>query len=318
MFMPEDHLSEVNTYGFTARFYQEDRMDLKELGSRLRAERQRQGLTIEQIMEITKISRVNINAIEDGDQSEFPHAVYAKGFVKNYAKALGMNSDEIGEEFSKLISFYPENDEIFKADEPQQVKSSETTKSGSFGIIVLIVLLIGVVGGLVYYLHDNSVFDLGSKQQTEVVAEQAPDEEQVPQPPVEPEVEKNVEEQSNTAPAVEETAEVQQQSAEQAEEQAASEEAAPAPQVEAQPEVSEKLVEVTAKPGEACWIETIVDGNRKEYVLQENDTLSLPYDESLKIKLGNAGGVEIKSAGKPFEFDSSKGKVMTFEFTAAQ
>ncbi|GKT30677.1 DUF4115 domain-containing protein, partial [Aduncisulcus paluster] len=49
------------------------------------------------------VSRVNINAIESGDQKEFPHEVYAKGFIKTYAKALGLNAEEIGDEFSRIM-----------------------------------------------------------------------------------------------------------------------------------------------------------------------------------------------------------------------
>lgn len=299
-------------------------MDLKELGSRLKAERQRQGLTIEQIMEITKISRVNIDAIENGDRNEFPHEVYAKGFIKNYAKALGLDSEEIGEEFSKLMSASedsePEVEDVFKADQPQQqIIVAEKGRSSSFGVILLILLLVVVVGGLVYYLHDKSIINFGNGKQAELVDQQISTEEENTLAEIVEDTDEALENNSASQPGVEEdeaieqTPEQQPENVEEQDEQLI-EESSSAPVEEVVAQVSPRLVEVTAKPGEACWIETIVDGKRSEYVLQEGDTLSLPYEDTLIIKLGNAGGVEMKSGGKPFEFDASKGKVLTFEF----
>ncbi len=78
------------------------------------------------------------------------------------------------------------------------------------------------------------------------------------------------------------------------------------------------VVVISAKPGEACWLEAVNDGKSTEYVIQEGDDLTLAYNDSLKVKLGNAGGVNIISDGKPFEFVAPKGRVKILEFTAAQ
>ncbi len=130
-------------------------MDLKELGSRLKDERERQGLTMEQIMEITKVSRVNITAIESGDQKEFPHEVYAKGFIKTYAKALGLDAEEIGDEFSRIMGSGTTESTGDVVENVQPDYSADTKKS-PVGTILLVLLLACIVGGLVYYLHDNS------------------------------------------------------------------------------------------------------------------------------------------------------------------
>lgn len=282
-------------------------MDLKELGSRLREERQRQGLTMEQIMEITKISRVNIVAIESGSHKDFPHPVYAKGFVKNYAKALGFDSKEMGEEFSKLLE--SSRDDIFQTDSPIQTEYSDTRKNKSFGVIILIVVLLGIVGGLVYYLHDSSLLSFGQKDQAEISETVEV---------VEAPVVKSVEETEKTTEDVQSDA-VQTEAAEadtEALQEGDTTEAAVEPNVVAETpaEIVEKVVVITTKPGEGCWIEAVVDGSSKEFVIQEGDSLTLPYKESLKVKLGNAGGVDILSNGNPFEFDAPKGKVKTLEF----
>ncbi len=75
-------------------------MDLRELGTMLREERERQGLSIEDVSDRIKITRSCLAAIEDGNESVLPHPVYAKGFIKNYAKLLGVDQ----EDFSKRLA----------------------------------------------------------------------------------------------------------------------------------------------------------------------------------------------------------------------
>lgn len=70
-------------------------MDFQELGLALKRERENKGLTIEMVMEATKISRSNIVAMENGDRASLPHPVYAKGFVKSYARYLGLDAEEL-------------------------------------------------------------------------------------------------------------------------------------------------------------------------------------------------------------------------------
>lgn len=296
-------------------------MDLKELGSRLKAERQRQGLTIEQIMEITKISRININALEDGNQKEFPHQVYAKGFIKNYAKALGLDAEEIGEEFSKIISTDADVEDIYQPDEPILHEYSETKKNGSLGTVLIILILLAVLGGLVYYLHDNSMLGFGQKDDVEItVSEELVEEspagvelEVVPSDkPIDNEVQTSGEDQTES---MVETSIVQEKPTDI--DVVETEQIAPVQEVA--PVVSLKnVVVISAKPGEACWLEAITDGNSKEYVIQEGDALKFLYTDNLKIKLGNAGGVNVVSDGKPLEFTALKGKVKTLEFPVAQ
>lgn len=296
-------------------------MDLKELGSRLKAERQRQGLTIEQIMEITKISRININALEDGNQKEFPHQVYAKGFIKNYAKALGLDAEEIGEDFSKIISTDADVEDIYQPDEPILHEYSETKKNGSLGTVIIILILLAVLGGLVYYLHDNSMLGFGQKDDVEIavseeLVEESPADvelEVVPsEKPIDNEVQTSGEDQTES---MVETSIVQEKPTEI--DVVETEQIAPVQEVA--PFVSLKnVVVISAKPGEACWLEAITDGNSKEYVIQEGDALKFLYTDNLKIKLGNAGGVNVVSDGKPLEFTALKGKVKTLEFPVAQ
>jgi cytoskeleton protein RodZ len=70
-------------------------MNLLELGAVLKRERERQGLSVRDIMDATKISRRNLIALEDGDVAALPHPVYLKGYVRNYARLVGLEPDAL-------------------------------------------------------------------------------------------------------------------------------------------------------------------------------------------------------------------------------
>lgn len=76
---------------------------IKSLGDRLRQERERQGLTIEDIAQKTYIRKKYLEAIESGDHSDLPGEVYVKGFLRSYAEALGLNGWDFVAEYNRLI-----------------------------------------------------------------------------------------------------------------------------------------------------------------------------------------------------------------------
>jgi len=71
-------------------------MNLQELGSLLKQERERRGLSVRDVMDATKISRRNLNALEDGEVKLLPHPVYLKGYVRNYARLVGLDPEPLG------------------------------------------------------------------------------------------------------------------------------------------------------------------------------------------------------------------------------
>lgn len=61
---------------------------------RIKAERQRKGLTIEEIAKSTKIRASFLTAIEKGEYGALPSSTYAQGFVRNYIEYLGLPQKE--------------------------------------------------------------------------------------------------------------------------------------------------------------------------------------------------------------------------------
>lgn len=70
-------------------------MNLQELGGLLKLERERRGLSVRDVMDATKISRRNLVALEDGQVGQLPHPVYLKGYVRNYARLVGLDPEPL-------------------------------------------------------------------------------------------------------------------------------------------------------------------------------------------------------------------------------
>jgi len=65
------------------------------LGEQLRAQRERKGITLEQAAADTRIREKFLTALEGGDYPALPGAVYTRGFLRNYAEYLDLETGEL-------------------------------------------------------------------------------------------------------------------------------------------------------------------------------------------------------------------------------
>ena len=72
-------------------------------GATLRHAREQRRLTIGQIADATKISLANLQALEASDYERLPAAVYARGFVRAYAREVGLDPAEMSEQYSRAM-----------------------------------------------------------------------------------------------------------------------------------------------------------------------------------------------------------------------
>lgn len=77
-------------------------MTLEELGAALRAEREKRGLSIEDVAGHLKIGARQLRALEEGDVSSLPHLAYTKGFIRSYSSYLGLAAEEVSEALKTL------------------------------------------------------------------------------------------------------------------------------------------------------------------------------------------------------------------------
>src|SRR6266446_10312282 len=69
--------------------------ELALFGEELRKEREIRGISLKEIADATKISRRFLEAIERNDHKVLPAPVFTRGFVREYARYLGLNAEEI-------------------------------------------------------------------------------------------------------------------------------------------------------------------------------------------------------------------------------
>lgn len=105
-------------------------MTLEEMGALLRQERERQGITLEKAAAEIKISKKYLIALEEGHTKDLPHPVYAKGFIKNYARLLGLDPEEMGAVLS--LHYSPEDEREGHRIEPRPVAAPIKERKLSF------------------------------------------------------------------------------------------------------------------------------------------------------------------------------------------
>lgn len=69
-------------------------LQIKTIGSILKEKRKERKMEIKDVSDNIKIAGHYLQALEDGDFTKFPSEVYLKGFLKNYAKFLGVGTDK--------------------------------------------------------------------------------------------------------------------------------------------------------------------------------------------------------------------------------
>lgn len=72
---------------------------LLEMGAKLGDSRLEQGLSLEQVVILTKIPRRLLQAIEEGNLEELPEPIYIQGLIRQFADALGLNGAKFSSDF---------------------------------------------------------------------------------------------------------------------------------------------------------------------------------------------------------------------------
>lgn len=141
---------------------------MKEIGEKLKEARESMGITIEEAAGDLKLRPSQLQNIEEGNKQAFKDIFYLKMFIKNYSKYLGLDYDEMIEEFNEYLFDFTSKisiEDIKKAEREQKKKEKKlkTVKISSpytvekkqqrqiprfliiGGIVLLIVVIIYVI-----------------------------------------------------------------------------------------------------------------------------------------------------------------------------
>lgn len=123
------------------------------LGEKLRKARENRGISISQVSEQTRIASHFLSAIEENDYSTLPGGIFNKGFVKSFAKCVGVSEQEALADYNALMaSTEPDKD----ADElySPEVLTDDNAAPSMVSTVVLIVLILAVlIGGLILAIY---------------------------------------------------------------------------------------------------------------------------------------------------------------------
>ncbi|WP_027190704.1 helix-turn-helix domain-containing protein [Fundidesulfovibrio putealis] len=326
-------------------------MTLEEMGALLRQERERQGISLETAATEIKISKKYLVALEEGQTKELPHPVYAKGFVKNYARLLGLDPEEMG---AVLSSHYAVDDDQLReppGQEPREAAPSIRERRPSFASqgtsgfkpsLWLALPLLLVFGGLVWFFFFSSfgqgfsvesVLGLFSSKQEQAAPETQAAQKPAASAPAAPAA-------SASGPKAE--AKPEQAAPAQADQsgpvqrdllattpgpggvkQAPAVPAAPAPEQNITPEKlaaeaqfaasGKQVVEINAiQP--ATVEATTEDGQKRSLTLVKGQRLALRFNDRVVVRFQQAPSVSVKLNGKdyPLEGGRADGKSITF------
>ena len=253
------------------------------VGDVLRKEREKQGMTIADIEKGTSIRALYIECIERGNIEGLPGMVYAKGFVRNYASFLRLDAEKLMQQFAE------EQGTPIAPPPPAEEKPHRVTLS-SVGDESLSKISIGgngsssyagIFGKLAVGIIVLVALVGGGAALVSYINTPARETAQVPS-----------EKTTVAAPAAEADAADEARSA------------------------AAQDVRVSIHLSERCWTEVQVDGETVyEGLLEEGVTENWQGKDSIVVRAGNAGAVEVTANGKKLGKFGAVGEVVERRFT---
>ena len=243
-------------------------------GEKLKKRREELGCTLQTAEEETKIRKLYLQALENDDFAVLPPRIYAIGFVKNYARFLGLDEEILVRQFKELAygngTADEDSDGAANLPKPAVLTSLPPwlNMKNMAAAVVFLLLAVWVGQYLVNYMAGQRI---------------------VEQPPIKPPI-----------------AEKQEPSGGEVTE-------APDEEINVAPRENVNLA-ISAR--QECWLEVSIDGV-SDYMglMQAGEEKTFIGQESIYIKAGNAGGIEIIVNGENQGMFGEIGQVKRQEFT---
>jgi len=124
-------------------------------GDRLRREREMRGITLDEITESTKISRRHLDALEGEHFDQLPGGVFNKGFVRAYARFLGIDEDQAVADYSTASNEQPEPENKFPLEVHEEPDRDLNPRRSSLPLVFAIAALIGVLVGYGFWIKSK-------------------------------------------------------------------------------------------------------------------------------------------------------------------
>lgn len=263
-----------------------------DLGQLLREKRQQEGLSLEQAEATTKIRRKYIKALEESDFTALPEKVYVKGLLRNYALYLGLDPKEVRDLYESELRRTIEGEKIagppaFKSMDIPLAPPSWLTPDLVIGALLIVALLaFGAWAARQYLPHllpslVTPVSEVLSTPQASATSPPVLMPTSTPSPTFTP------------APPVTPTL---------------------TPKVTSTPIIYQG-VEVELRIVERTWLRVTVDGEVEFEGVLEKGAQRTWNGDSVALRCGNAGGVEVTVNGEDLGTLGERGQLVEREWT---
>jgi cytoskeleton protein RodZ len=282
------------------------------LGDRLRREREMRGVTLEEISESTKISKRSLQALEEEDFDLLPGGIFNKGFVRAYARYLGIDEEQAVADYLSASNEQPPPEDQF----PLEVRKKEegtpplNPKRSLLPLILAALALVVVVGGWTFWTKYKS-------QETSpeiVTAVNAPANPAPGTTPAESAVLPVSDKNATVSPATQTSEPATTPSGSSSDQGNTSSELSdpPVPSEEA----SKRFFRISVKAREGSWVSIVADGSTIiQGMLNVDEQREAKAGKQIVLRIGNAGGVEVSYNGKPLGVIGKEKEPRTLTFT---
>ena len=150
---------------------------MKEIGEKLKEARESIGVSIEEVAEDLKLRPSQIENIEAGNTDAFKDVFYLKYFIRDYAKYLGLDKEDLVDEYTEYQFDYTsrlslddikaakkKKKDVRKIKSPYTIEKRNRTSIIMFVVYAIIMLLIILIIYLIINLNttDNDDFKEGT------------------------------------------------------------------------------------------------------------------------------------------------------------
>jgi cytoskeletal protein RodZ len=256
-----------------------DNSTAAEIGACLRDARESRGISLDEAAQVTRVGKNYLFAIEAGAFDKLPNPAYGKGFIRIYAKYLGLSADEILSRYEQGLSaptVKPE--EPYRQERPGSVATSGEGTKGRWLVPAILLATTLIIASL-----------MNGKDHREEGKKLSPS----PQPalvptPLQP---------SRTSATLPQVASP-----------AGAETATPPPASPAGEPQGEGII-LRLKVNQDSWLNiTIDDTVSQAYDLKTGDLIEWKAARNFALDLSNAGGIEAEFNGKPLKPFGEPGK----------
>lgn len=302
MIFPYDLASRQSKISFATQ--RERETALPSFGEKLKQEREKRKITLEQISVTTKIGTRMLQALEEDKFNQLPGGIFNKGFVRAYSRAVGLDEDQTVADYLQASGDAPPvSTEIAPREDHAQENaervarleaSNETRRQLPWGLFAVGLLLIALA--LSFWNRRRQETTREPLRQSPIAAKSP-----VPAPSASSTL-------STTTPSAEDTGKVPSNS-----EPPAPTQNSTAPNTSSAAAQSEFQVAIHVR--EQSWISTTIDGHEDvTETLDPGSERIFHGHKEITLKLGNSGGVDLRFDGKKIDIRGESGEVKTVTF----